>query len=85
MPIFRSAALLLFATLLFSAPAHAYLDAGTGSMILQTLLAAIAGAVTVARFYGARIRQFWRGMRGGAAAVELNDPQVDEAESGREE
>jgi hypothetical protein len=32
-------------------PAHAYLDPGTGSMILQVLLGGIAGAALAGRFY----------------------------------
>jgi hypothetical protein len=32
-------------------PAHAYLDAGTGSMILQVLAGGVAGAVVIGRLY----------------------------------
>ena len=35
-------------------PAHAYLDPGAGSMILQVLLGGIAGAVVVFRLYWRR-------------------------------
>ncbi len=38
------------------APAHAYLDPGTGSMMLQLLLGGIAGALMVLRLYWYRIK-----------------------------
>jgi hypothetical protein len=37
--------------------AHAYLDPGTGSMILQLLLGGIAGAMVVGRLYWQRIKE----------------------------
>lgn len=36
---------------MLSRPAYAYLDPGTGSMIIQILLGGIAGAALVGRFY----------------------------------
>ena len=36
--------------------AHAYLDPGTGSVILQVFLGGIVGALTVIRLYWKRIR-----------------------------
>jgi hypothetical protein len=36
-------------------PAHAYLDAGTGSMILQVLLGGVAGLVLVGKLYWHRL------------------------------
>ena len=51
---------LLFSALAFHMqPAHAYLDPGTGSMLLQGLLAGIAGAVVVMRLYWAKIKAFF--------------------------
>jgi len=47
------------ALLLVSAPSHAYLDPGTGSIILQGLLASIAVAIGVARGYWHRFRAFF--------------------------
>ena len=38
-----------------SITAHAYLDPGTGSLILQGLLAAIAGALVTANIYWLKI------------------------------
>lgn len=39
-----------------SSSAHAYLDAGTGSMILQVLLGGIAGLMIVGKLYWYRFR-----------------------------
>ena len=45
---------------LISPPAaHAYLDAGTGSLIVQALLAGAVGAATVAKLYWGRIKSLW--------------------------
>jgi hypothetical protein len=46
------------ATLLWSGPAWAYLDPGTGSMMLQLLLGGIAGAMVVGKLYWHRFRGF---------------------------
>jgi hypothetical protein len=45
-------------TLFFTEPAWAYLDPGTGSMMLQLLLGGIAGAMVVGKLYWHRFRQF---------------------------
>lgn len=45
--------------LLVSAPGHAYIDPGTGSILLQGLLAGIAVALGVARAYWQRIKAFF--------------------------
>lgn len=39
----------------FAGPAHAYLDPGTGSLILQGLIAGIVAAGVVARLYWHRL------------------------------
>lgn len=39
-----------------AAPAHAYLDPATGSMMLQLLLGGVAGALVVLRLYWYRIK-----------------------------
>lgn len=46
--------------LLASAPAHAYLDPGTGSMILQGLIAGIAAGLMVLKLYWYKIKAFFR-------------------------
>jgi hypothetical protein len=55
--------MLIFATLLITAafvtPAFAYLDPGTGSMILQAIIGGVAVASTALSVYWQRIRQFF--------------------------
>ena len=70
----KAALILLIVTFFLANPAHAYLDPGTGSMILQMILGGIAGAAMVARLYWKRIREIF-GFRdaeesAGAEAVE---------------
>ena len=48
----------LGAPLLFTEPAWAYLDPGTGSMMLQLLLGGIVGAMVVGKVYWHRFRGF---------------------------
>lgn len=45
-----------------AAPAYAYLDPGTGSMMLQLLLGGVAGALVVGKLYLQRARDFVRGI-----------------------
>jgi len=42
-----------------AAPAYAYLDPGTGSILVQGLLAAIAGVAVAGRLYWGRIKSFF--------------------------
>lgn len=46
-----------------SASAHAYLDPGTGSILVQSLLAGIAGAAAVLSLYWQRLKTFFTNMR----------------------
>lgn len=57
----RMAALLVALGLTWALPAHAYLDPGTGSMILQGAIAALAAAAFTIKTYWYRIRAFLRG------------------------
>ncbi len=52
------AAALLFLAL--SQPAYAYLDPGTGSMILQALLGGAAGVLIAGRLYWSNIKGIFR-------------------------
>jgi hypothetical protein len=40
-------------------PAYAYLDPGTGSILLQMLLGGVAGGLVVIRLYWARIKSWF--------------------------
>ena len=42
-----------------ASPAQAYLDPGTGSMILQILLGGIAGVAVIAKLYWRKIKGFF--------------------------
>ena len=46
-----------------SMPALAYLDPGTGSMILQGLIGLVAGALVAIKIYWAKIRLFFSSKR----------------------
>ena len=56
-----------FATLWPSA-AHAYLDPTTGSILLQGLLAGVAGLTVVLRLYWTKLKAFFRRLTGKASA-----------------
>jgi hypothetical protein len=42
-------------------PAHAYLDPGTGSIILQSLIGAVAAGLVIGRYYLYRVKA-WFGL-----------------------
>lgn len=53
-----------FATIFLAAsavsPAYAYLDPGTGSMMLQLMLGGVAGLMVVGKLYFQRVSEFFR-------------------------
>ena len=57
---FRISLAVLGCTVL-AAPSYAYLDPGTGSIILQSVLASIAVAMGVLRLYWYRLKAFFSG------------------------
>lgn len=61
----KRAVILWFAIQLagFSAAAHAYLDPGTGSILVQSFLAGVAGAVAIVSLYWQRVKAFFVNMR----------------------
>ena len=61
-------------------PAHAYLDPGTGSMILQVILGGVAGLVVAGKLYWKRVKEFFgrsSGETATSASESANDPTVD--------
>ena len=58
---------------LFASPAHAYLDPGTGSTILQLLLGGVAGSMVVLNLYWARVKAFFGFSSDSDAAAESTD------------
>ncbi|MEZ4218763.1 MAG: hypothetical protein R3E88_19990 [Myxococcota bacterium] len=63
------AALVLVAALLVASPAAAYIDPGTGSMLVQALVAGVAGAALATKTYWRRIRAFFGGAPDDDAAA----------------
>ena len=53
-----SSVTLVLLILVIPQPAFAYLDPGTGSMMLQVLLAGLAGLLVVLRLYWKKIKAF---------------------------
>lgn len=45
--------------LVFSTPAHAYLDPGTGSMIFQAIIAVFLGAAATGKLWWSKVRGFF--------------------------
>lgn len=54
-------ALLTLYWLLFPPPTYAYIDPGTGSYVLQVVIAGLLGALVSLRIYWARIKDFFKG------------------------
>jgi len=50
-----------------SSPVYAYLDPGTGSILVQALVAAIAGIAVTLRIYWGQLRNLFSGKRRSAA------------------
>lgn len=51
--------LVILTTAIYSPAAFAYLDPGTGSLILQGLIAAIAGSILTIKLYWYKLKGFW--------------------------
>ena len=52
---------ILLCGLVFSQSAWAYLDPGTGSMMIQGIIAGVTGGIVVIRLYWAKLRSFFAG------------------------
>jgi hypothetical protein len=63
--------------LLGIAPAAAYLDPGTGSIILQAVIGAVAGALIVIKLYWYKLTSFLRGLKSNGASAPGNDRKDD--------
>lgn len=55
------ASFLLCGLLLASQSAWAYLDPGTGSMIIQGIVAGVTGVAVVVRLYWAKVKSYFAG------------------------
>jgi hypothetical protein len=54
-------------------PAYAYVDPGTGSMVLQATLGAIAAAVAIGRLYWTRLKSLVTRFRTGRSDAPAKD------------
>lgn len=52
----------IFMAAFAASPAFAYLDPGTGSMLLQLMLGGVAGAMVIGKLYYRRATDFFRGL-----------------------
>ena len=79
-PIMRARGLMAIAGLavFYTSPAHAYLDPGTGSIILQGLLAGIAAAMAAAGLYWARLKSFFSSLFSSKKSADSNPEQDPE-------
>ncbi len=66
---------LLVGVVLFMEDAYAYLDPGTGSMLLQGLIAAIAAGLVVIKLYWYKVKMFLfgRGQKDNSPADNVPD------------
>jgi len=75
MQIATLAYVVVIATLSFAKPAHAYIDPGTGTLIVQSLIGGAAAAVTVGSVYLAKIRSFISRLIGREPSEGRSGPQ----------
>jgi Na+/proline symporter len=65
----------------FSAAAHAYLDPGTGTILVQSLLAGVAGVVAVVSLYWQRVKGFFTNMRKSSRGTRDSADSTDNDEA----
>jgi hypothetical protein len=63
------------ALLLPVASAHAYIDPGAGSLLVQGLLAGLAGAAAVLSLFWGRVRGLWDRLRTNRSRAEVPPEQ----------
>ena len=57
--------------MVWATPAHAYVDPGTGSFVIQGIIAAIVGA-------GVALKMFWKRITGALGGRRTNEDDDDE-------
>ena len=60
----RKFILILFLGCLFTSPVYAYLDGGTGSLIVQSLFAGVAGFLAILKLYWHNFKNLINRLRG---------------------
>ena len=69
-------AFVLAACLLIALPAHAYLDPGTGGMLISALIGLAAAVALGLKMFWYRLVGLFRGQRHGARPGEVNGPRA---------
>jgi len=75
MPLRLVSTLGLLALLAASAPAHAYIDPAAGSLLLQAVIAGVAGLLLTFKLFWRRITGLW-----GSKKSESQDPDSVDSE-----
>jgi hypothetical protein len=74
----KFAILVLFCGLVFTAsPAYAYIDPGTGGVLVQLLTGGFAGLLVLAKLYGQKIRDAFRFSTGKNGAMPADPAAAD--------
>jgi hypothetical protein len=71
-------AALLIALFLVPAQAHAYLDPGTGSAVIQMVVAGVMGALFVIKMYWRKLMAIFTGSTEGEAQTAANGSTADD-------
>ncbi len=79
MNISRPIAIVAASCLLAAPSAHAYLDPGTGSLIVQGAIAAVAAVVVAGKLYWARIKSWFQ--RSSPASENAVSPVANDQEA----
>ncbi len=68
---------LFFVLMLLASPAYAYLDSGTGSMVIQMVIAAVAGALAMIKLYWQKVKKGWQSLRSHMKCPKKNKKKGD--------
>jgi hypothetical protein len=75
LPAVVSSVLVAAVAVLSAQPAHAYLDSGTGSMLLQMIVATVTGGLFLVKVYWRRIKAAITGRPIDEDNVVMDDPK----------
>ncbi len=70
----RQVLLIIAFTFIVTNPVYAYLDPGTGSIILQGLIGGIAAGLAVIGIYWQKVKSFFSGKNTSHAATDDEEP-----------
>jgi hypothetical protein len=75
MRLWLAPALCLLALVSVSAPAHAYIDPAAGSLLLQAVIAGVAGLLLTLKLFWRRLTGLWGSKRSESRDPESTDPK----------